>query len=271
MSTHEERDMLNRLFGDLLSDLESDDDGRAKEPGPITRPGSSNRRPVPRVGTSIQRGDAETRRRAQFLATPPPPRKPRARQQRPPPAVTRRRAPASTDRREPPPGNADPRTTLANAAATPPAPRKSFARRLFPPEPTATTTAPRAPSQAAPAPPRHPAPARPPAAPRATAGATTCCAVTRPEATCRPPPARADLGATHQPPPSRAAPTPVAPRLEPVIVSLPSAEVVVVPYTAAFRNRKYRANTTEGRWLLRFDHQGRLRSTRKLPDRPTEE
>lgn len=42
--------------------------------------------------------------------------------------------------------------------------------------------------------------------------------------------------------------------------------IVNVPYFAAHVSRRYRAQTASGRWMLRFNRQGQLRSARRLPD-----
>ncbi|XP_011863983.1 PREDICTED: vegetative cell wall protein gp1-like, partial [Vollenhovia emeryi] len=73
----EQRDELGELFGDI-SDL--DDLWPVPiDPGPTTSPESAPRPRVPSVGTRIQRGDAESRRRAIFLTEPVPPRPARRR------------------------------------------------------------------------------------------------------------------------------------------------------------------------------------------------
>ncbi|XP_011698837.1 PREDICTED: formin-like protein 14 [Wasmannia auropunctata] len=231
----------------LLQDLEmsDDDDGRAEDPGPTTGPDgtrppeksgpttcpdTSNRRPVPRVGTYIQRGDAETQRRARFLATPPPPRQPRSRYRQRPTAVPRRPAPApahkTIDRGE------SSRAVLAKAAATPPTAHGPPARRPCPPRPA-------------------PASSQPPIPPRPV----TCHAVT------------IGHGTRAQPPPTRAPPVPTHREAGAVKVPLPRGGAVLVPYSAVFRNRRYRAENAQGRWLIRFDHQGGIRTVKKLPAR----
>ncbi|XP_011702574.1 PREDICTED: pollen-specific leucine-rich repeat extensin-like protein 3 [Wasmannia auropunctata] len=231
----------------LLQDLEvsDDDDGRAEDPGPTTgldgtrtpeksgpttSPDTSNRRPVPRVGTYIQRGDAETQRRARFLVTPPPPRQPRPRCRPRPTAGPRRPAPAPAPKTI---GRGESsRAVLAKAAATPPAAQGPSARRLH---------------QLRPA----PASSRPPIPPRPV----TCHAVTT------------GPGIRAQPPPIRAPPVPAHRGAEAVRVPLPRREAALVPYSAVFRNRRYRAENAQGRWLIRFDHQGGIRAIRELPAR----
>jgi len=51
-----------------------------------------------------------------------------------------------------------------------------------------------------------------------------------------------------------------------VRVHLPNGETIEVPYFAAHKSRKYRARTPTGRWLIRFDHRGRQRSCKRVPD-----
>ncbi|KAL6416704.1 hypothetical protein ACFW04_011466 [Cataglyphis niger] len=53
----------------------------------------------------------------------------------------------------------------------------------------------------------------------------------------------------------------------PVRITLPSGEVAEVPHFAAHISRHYRVHVLSGRWLVRFNHQGRPRSSRQLPAR----
>ncbi|GAB1867791.1 hypothetical protein CAJAP_08870 [Camponotus japonicus] len=52
----------------------------------------------------------------------------------------------------------------------------------------------------------------------------------------------------------------------PVLVHLPDGGTSEVPHYAAHKSRKFHVRTATGRWLVRFDHLGRQRSCRRLPD-----
>ncbi|KAL0102397.1 hypothetical protein PUN28_017974 [Cardiocondyla obscurior] len=49
-------------------------------------------------------------------------------------------------------------------------------------------------------------------------------------------------------------------------IKLPSDEIVEVPVSAIWKNRKFRARTEGGRWLLRFEPDGSLRTCRKMSE-----
>ncbi|KAL6416590.1 hypothetical protein ACFW04_012094 [Cataglyphis niger] len=53
----------------------------------------------------------------------------------------------------------------------------------------------------------------------------------------------------------------------PVRVTLPTGEVAEVPHFAAHILRNYRMRVLSGKWLIRFDHHGRPRSSRQLSAR----
>ncbi|XP_029674798.1 basic proline-rich protein-like [Formica exsecta] len=115
MPTEDERRQLVELFGRWSEDEEGEFPN-GPGPTPVTpprgEPPDRHRRPAPRVGTAIQRGDADNRRKILLLSTPPPP----------PP--DRRRAPRPASR---------PRATRPNiascAAAAPPPATPSRLRR----------------------------------------------------------------------------------------------------------------------------------------------
>jgi len=97
--------LLTELFGDL-SDLDRSPP-RAPDPEPNARSGQLARRPIPKVGTRIQRGDASQQRRAAFWAEP-----------AAPPPSRRRRTPAP----DPPRRTGVCAAILRAAALLPPAP-----------------------------------------------------------------------------------------------------------------------------------------------------
>jgi len=205
----EQTTLLTELFGDI-SDLDEAEILRSGiTPGPA--PGDPGQRAAPRVGTTIQRGDATARRRAAFLADPPNPAK----------RAPRRVAPAAE------------KTTRPTTDRTPKPPQAAL-RRAY---------------------------ERPPGPMGPRPGTPVCAAVTRD----RPP------GATSPRPVSAPAVPhghpPAAPRARAALADqrfiLPNKEEITVPWSAIYRNRKYRARTPSGIWVLRFDPQGNLRMCRR--------
>ncbi|KMQ87637.1 hypothetical protein RF55_13031 [Lasius niger] len=53
----------------------------------------------------------------------------------------------------------------------------------------------------------------------------------------------------------------------PVLMTLDDGHTVTVPYQCATRWRKYQATTPSGRWLIRFDRNGRPRMIRRLEEK----
>lgn len=58
--------------------------------------------------------------------------------------------------------------------------------------------------------------------------------------------------------------TPELPR--PVRINLPDGEIVEVPHVAVYKSRRFKARISSGRWLIRFDRQGRPLFFRKIPN-----
>lgn len=220
---------LEELFGNL-SDLSDGEAPRPVDPGPGSGSKPGDHRPVPKVGTRVQRGDTDNRRKAAILIAPIPPRPPRSRRKsapapRNPP--TRRAPTTSGALSSRPPDEEPPATTPVTHQPAPAAP-----------EPRPTTSA------------GHAAlPRTPPICAAVTQAATS--PATRGRATARKPPA---------PGPARGPPT----TKKPVPILLPTGERILVPHSAVYRNRKFRARTGNARWLLRFDPQGRLRTCRRM-------
>lgn len=243
---------LEDLFGDL-ADL-SDEEGtrltepKPPDPGSTSRPEPQSRHPIPKVGTSIQRGDADNRRRALFLAEPPPPRPPRGRTK----AATKRPAtPAVHQSRGTPKPAEGPASTQE---ARPPTGSSGTPRpRVTPTRPPGTSTSGARPARSRPE--RKPQRA---AAPTAAPACAAISATVTVRSTAAPRTAQADRSVPPGPQRTR------SPTGKPLPVSLPTGERVLVPHAAVHRNRKYRARTESGRWLLRFDPQGRLKMCRRL-------
>ncbi|XP_029673854.1 serine/arginine repetitive matrix protein 1-like [Formica exsecta] len=132
MPTEPERRQLEELYGSWSDD--EDDLPIGPGPTPVTPPrgeppraSDPHRRP-PRVGTAIQRSDADNRRKALLLLSPPPPPDRRRRQKRRPPPKPRIARPVPTKC-----------AATAYNTARPPAPKHVDQRRQ--PEPTARLTA----------------------------------------------------------------------------------------------------------------------------------
>ncbi|KAL0116411.1 hypothetical protein PUN28_009798 [Cardiocondyla obscurior] len=269
-----EQDILD-IFGDSLSDLSDEEAGPQQVPAKKTDP-PDPKRDVPRVGSSIQRGDQAQRRHTQWLSEPPPMRRPG---RRPPsgPTAGRRTRDAVTTATEglearaagrPPPRPRVPTAPVLPGPMRPPRPGPAIPRpgppfgprpRGPPPfGPSPFGPRPRGPSPFGPPPfrpppfgPRQAGPALPPPeqrsaqwepAPPATSGVINCGAIT-----------------ISNPPGSD----------DPYIrVKLPTEEIVDVPVSAVWKNRKFRARTANGRWLLRFEADGTLRTCRRLEDTP---
>ncbi|KAL0124098.1 hypothetical protein PUN28_006117 [Cardiocondyla obscurior] len=117
-----------------------------------------------------------------------------------------------------------------------------------------TTTPPVAPPPMPPVAPPTTTPAAPPPTPLA-APSPTLIAVTSPT----PPAYVRDKGWTSRPGIPLAVP-----------VQLPNGEITSVPMSAIRHNRKWRARTATGRWLLRFAPDGRLTMCRKIQGKASE-
>lgn len=230
--------------------------GRTATPGRTV-----TRRCVPKVGTSIQRsGDRGARKLIELaLPPPPPPPKPRARPYlRPTAKATTARPPA------PPPPR--PRHQPATSTTTTKTPTQPHLR----PTTKAATVQPPAPR-----------PPRPQDQPRIRPSATTAGAVTD----APPPPPRLrvtsnqpfrgrvviaapiiTIGDDDDPLPQAAAGTAPGHRPEQQMTRTLTVAPGVhldIPLTAIYQRRYFRAKAGNGRWTLRFDDQGRLRSAFK--------
>ncbi|XP_029673121.1 proline-rich protein 2-like [Formica exsecta] len=242
MPTQAEREQLEALFERWSSDSDLSD---VPEPPPAEpRPSSTGRpptdvtrRPPPRVGTSIQRGDAETRKKILLLATPPPPpdrrRLNRGRASAPPPRPVR---PSPAVKETPPPAEPRPRPPARAPATTrptprpAPAPQPTTANRETPPRPVGSR--PRPPARAP-----TPATGRPTptsdrriteaAGPRSSPCAAAAQPIRRPTAAGRQRP----VGAR----PS-----------EPTTVHVAPGRAISVPHTARHVERRFRQWTPEG-------------------------
>jgi len=216
----ERRKQLEELFG-TISDSEEEE-----KTGPDKREGVK----LPRPGTSVQRSDADQRRKAIWLASPPPI------------APKRRRLTGTQARPPPPPATQARETRLATLARRAPPGRPTVAAISRPRSgsPESTTGAARIIRSALQAVTQQ---ARPTAAETATTRATT------PPAPTRPQPATSTTQATGSG--------------DTVRVTLGDGHTVDVPLLAALRYRKYRAWSPTGRWIVRFDQRGQPRSVRR--------
>nr|XP_012224549.1 PREDICTED: salivary glue protein Sgs-3-like [Linepithema humile] len=271
------REKVTELFGEFSDSSEEEETEAA------------NWKRLPKPGTTVQRSDADQLRKAVWLTTPPPiqlrrrvsatsasrHRRPtskavppaknpvttpslrreilqrametRATISKPPEALTAAEKRAQTTTRTPmtantgtkgaPAGKATNTIALTGSRAAPKntTTRTETATRRPPTTPTTTTAV---------------AHRTNPAPPKSTA--TRITTVTR-----RPP---ETLATAAVPPTKDPAPPP------PIRVRLDDGTVASVPYHAAYHSRKYRASTPTGRWLIRFDHAGQPRSTRRLSE-----
>ncbi|XP_036138435.1 basic proline-rich protein-like [Monomorium pharaonis] len=230
-------ELMIAMFGDEISSSSGDerDEGTAwkRRPKEPTPPPPPRERRVPRRGTSIQRSDADQRRKASFLAQLPPP-PPRGRR-------TRRKLPEGYPAKVP-----------AAPLSTPPAPPPPAPHRAAPPRPLAAIT----PQLITPppAPPTAPPIASPPALPTAPPIASP------PTPPTTPPPAPPHHGYRTVRPtplfPNGTSPAPPMGYTPPVRVALPNGRVVAVPFHAAVVRRKYRVTDTGDRWIICFDRRG---------------
>ncbi|XP_029174948.1 proline-rich receptor-like protein kinase PERK8 [Nylanderia fulva] len=251
-------------------------------------------RPVPRVGTYIQRSDVEQRsRKMAFLATPPPPpshrRRPPVLSDSPASAVITIAAATKptttpTDARRParPPSRPTHRSTH-HATARQPAPSTAgltaTVRRPMPPgaggQPALSTAGrPATKSRQPPTGTPRSAPSDAREADNPTVEPTTISPSShgdgrRSDAACR--------STTRPPAPSTAVPPTIAQRPapptavgqpHPVQVTLGNGRTVDVPFYAATISRRYKVRTPDGRWIIRFNRRGQPRMIRQLPHPP---
>lgn len=249
----EARKVLRELFGDIsdLSDLSDNDSGPAKtEMGFIQPTAPAPRYKIPKIGSSIQRGDTASRRRAILLAEPIPPRPARRRntgvgeKRRPPPKTKLER---SWDFKRPVPA------APVNREQQQPGLTPSMA--LPPTQPAATTREQK----------------QPRFAPIGAAPSTERSRLwKRPE-----PPSTTIVAATTvvpagQNPSGIVAATTIMPSTQKpageaitITVRLPTGEEIPVPFFPGARNKKYRIRTGSGKWVVRFDNIGRPRYFRR--------
>ena len=185
-----------------------------------------------------------------------------------PPAVTTVESPPATEPEKRPPsrppkvGTTIQRSDAANRRkiamlATPPPPLAQVRRRV----PTPVLRPPRSTVTEPVITPRPPTPPKTPAPPSTVT-------VDAPESE------REDPATTPRDPrPVRPSPgeimRPTGPReLPPIWVELEPGYAYPVPYHAVHVSRRFRPRTPRGRWSLRFDRQGNLRSRNKIQEKP---
>ncbi|KAL0120493.1 hypothetical protein PUN28_008317 [Cardiocondyla obscurior] len=269
-----DQDILE-IFGDSLSDL-SDEEPR--EPTKPPEP-PDQRKDIPRVGSSLQRGDRAQERHTQWLAEPPPSTRPKRRLVVEP-VVRRRTHTAMTTAVA---------TWVARATSTPPRCGQPARSRPDAPQPGPSQCGPPPPFPRPAVGPRRPPPQfrppepqpwpRPPGPPPQLRPAGPRPQFRTPES----PPQLWPRGPPPQirparPPPMQQ-PSPVRKECAGLVmvdppgldnpytrVKLPTGEVITVPISAVWKNRKFRARTSSGKWLLRFDGDGTLRTCRRIDD-----